>query len=490
MTRNLYVLLFLLPVLYGFSQPRHIIYAQNFQPGPNGSFEKISLGFDFFSGRTDRLMPLVIIVHGGHFLEPQINELAWGNTQDSCVVYLAQQLSRMGLPVLVTQTRTGLESDRSLKESYVRAVYRASQDIHTLIRFIHTSPSELRHQGIDSSKIILWGFESGGIVAAACANATRNVEWLAPELMKADSSGPIINFNEMGNPFGTSLGLKGKDTIHIPLYSGPSTVSMWVAAGGGILSSTWVRFTSPVNLLFHVPNDPIIPFRQGKIILPKGYGQVTEVYGSKKIHEFYENLTKYDLWVRAKLIDPYSLVAQQRNEGQEGLFIFNTRSVSDHTPWNWADSAYWINIPHPTCEPIPPPICSYYLNALFNNPDMSGQKGRTYIDTMLAYFKPRLDILFGTKTTIFAPFLASHRFKIFPNPVRNTIYVEGLESRENNTIHWALYSLTGIKITEDTFSHKDKMVINLSSQVQSGLYFIKLQYGHHMETHKIMITRN
>lgn len=484
---NIWIFLIVVNLTNGFSQSSHIIYGQNFQPGTNGKFIKINLGFDFYPGRTDRLMPPVIIIHGGHFLEPETNELTWGDAKDSCIVYLAQQLNAIGLPVLVPTFRTGLETDKPLKESYVRAVYRGSQDIHALIRFIKTSPKELRQQSIDSSNIILWGFESGGIVAAACANATRNLEWLAPELVKADSSGPIIDTRELGNPLGTSFGLKGKDTLNTPLYSGTSEVSIWVAVGGGILSASWVRFTSPINLLFHVPTDPIIPFRLGKIVLPKGYDQVTEVYGSKKTNEFYQSLVKYDLWDRANFNDPISQLARQRNDGHEGLFIFNTRTAVDHTPWNWADSAFWIKIQHPTCEPIPPPVCSYYLNALFTNPDMSGQKGRAYIDTMLTFFKPRLDLLFGTRTGIIRPVQNKQVFKIFPNPSRNTIYLEGSENAEFNTIQWTIYNYNGVKMTESTFVNADKMAIDLSPQLSNGMYFIRLKYGHHTETHKLII---
>lgn len=470
-------------------QPKQINFARNFQPAANGKFEKVLLSADYYTGRTDLTTPIVILIHGGHFLAPGENELPWGDVKDSCITYLARELQEVGLHVLVPTLRTGLESWLTPKEAYIRALYRASQDIHTLIRYINSRPKDLFNQSIDTTKIILWGFESGGLVAAACSNATRNQEWTVPELYKPDGSGPVINFDELGNPFGTTVGKKAKDTLHVPLYLNWSGhAAMWVGVGGAILSNTWVRFTSPINLLFHVPTDATIPFGSGKIIMPKGYEVISDAQGSKRINELYQGLTKYDLWDRARLADPISLMAKERNGGREGLFIFNTRSSTDHTPWNWADSATWIKVPHPTCAPLMPPICSYYLNALFSNPDMSGLKGRKYVDTMLSFFKPRIDVLFGTKTSV-KPKLerATSAFTIFPNPVQEIIYIQSHQVGVTDYINLTLADKSGRLVSEEKRTWNKVMTLSIADHLPAGIYFLTITKGNFIETHRIMV---
>lgn len=476
-----------------FGQPQHLIYGQDFQPKKNGGFEKVSLAANYYPGRNDQNYPLIVIIHGGHFLKPGDNELSWGSYEDSCVIYLAEELQKVGLHVVVPQLRSGLENQLSAKEAYIRAWYRASQDIHTLVRYINSPAGKINLKGVDSTEIVLWGFESGGLVAAACANATRNQEWLSNELLKPDSSGPIIDFKALGNPLGTTHGISGADTTHIAQHIAfPSHVAMWVAAGGAILNSSWIRFISPVSLLFHTPVDPIIPFGTGKIIMPKGYVTITEVLGSKKIQEAYKALAKYDLWERANFSDQTTLIAKKRNGGQEGLFIFSPEFSTDHTPWNWADSSTWIAIPHPTCAPLSPPICSYYLNALFNNPDMSGVKGRAYIDTMLSYFKPRIDVLFGTTTSVETD--AKHdpplALKVYPNPVYyDQLWIEIPESTYLgiNNLNVLLYDQLGRAVLNEKIKRTPILSLQIPKELNSGIYYIHLSNGFQQLTKRIFI---
>ena len=80
--------------------------------------------------------------------------------------------------------------------------------------------------------------------------------------------------------------------------------------------------------------------------------------------------------------------------------------------------------------------------------------------------------------------LSEANLSLYPNPVSNQLTIE-FKRYKQQVVEMEIFDLTGGMITKDRLLQK-RTTINLED-FQTGMYFVKLQYGQTVETHKIFI---
>ena len=214
----------------------------------------IDLEMDIYEPDGDILekRPVIIFAHTGAFFS--------GHNELDDVVDLSISASKRGYVSISMDYRLGL----NILSTYSgeRAVYRGTQDISALIRYLREFHEELK---IDPDKIFIWGTSAGAFLGLHLAFSDEDER-------------PGSTY---GNDFDPDLGCidcEGNDYNHSSRPNG--LVSCWGAIG----DLDWIEQENDVpTIMFHGTLDPIVPFNSGfpftiDIALPI-------VYGSNLIHE-------------------------------------------------------------------------------------------------------------------------------------------------------------------------------------------------------------
>ena len=75
------------------------------------------------------------------------------------------------------------------------------------------------------------------------------------------------------------------------------------------------------------------------------------------------------------------------------------------------------------------------------------------------------------------------KFKVYPNPTRGNITIEGLQSSAN--VNYELYDITGKIVQTKTLLSSTNMNVNIS-HLQSGIYFLNLYENNKRYVHKVV----
>ena len=214
----------------------------------------IDLEIDIYEPDGDILekRPAIIFAHTGAFFS--------GHNELDDVVDLSISAAKRGYVSVSMDYRLGL----NILSTYSgeRAVYRGTQDISALIRYLREFHEELK---IDPDKIFIWGTSAGAFLGLHLAFSDEDER-------------PGSTY---GNDFDPDLGCidcEGNDYNHSSRPNG--LVSCWGAIG----DLDWIEQENDVpTIMFHGTLDPIVPFNSGfpftiDIALPI-------VYGSNLIHE-------------------------------------------------------------------------------------------------------------------------------------------------------------------------------------------------------------
>nr|MBS0037218.1 T9SS type A sorting domain-containing protein [Saprospiraceae bacterium] len=382
----------------------------------------------------------------------------------------------------------------------INAAYRGIQDARSAVRFFRKDAVDLGNNfGIDADNIAYFGQGTGGYISFGAATLDQYSDILIPKFFGPDITGdgnpdPYVLQPIHGDPFGTSVGIHPQtgDTLsrpnHVTYADGSSInsdVQLSVNLGGALADTSWVSPNNPPMVSFHVPTDPFAPYMEGVLIVPTTGDLIVEVQGSYLVQYKANELGLNDVFKDAGIDDHYTVGANANNDGLEGLYPFlqpvltnpfNQQPAPQTAPWEWWSIPYWSQFPHPSCpDGVPVSQCNFHvINSIFNQ-DMSAEKGRTYIDTIIGYLAPRAFLAFGLEldTEVRELDQSEVNFSFYPNPVSSLLNFKS--DADKPMLKIEVYDANGrlVKNYNSINHHVFQFDVNFFA---TGMHFIKVHF--------------
>ena len=474
-----------------------VVYATNISV-LSGSSEAMDLEMDIYmpAGDTATNRPVFLYFHTGNFLPRPLNGSTNGTRTDSTVIEIANRLTELGYVTAVVQYRLGWNPIGNLDErisTLLNAAYRGIQDARTAVRYLRKDVVDNGNQfGIDPDKIAYFGQGTGGYITFGAATLDQYTDILIPKFFGPDQTGdgnpdPYVIEAIHGDPFGTSDALASLAN-HVTYDDGTpidSDVKLSVNIGGALADTSWISENNPPMISFHVPNDPFAPYMEDVLIVPTTGDLIVEVQGSYLAQYKANEVGLNDIFIDAGIEDAYTTAANQNNDGLAGLFPFvrpvwtnpfTQGPATESAPWEWWSPEIWSQVAHPNCpDGTEIEQCNFHIMSSINNPDMSPEKGRAYIDSIMGYVIPRAIVAFGLDVSSDVTEL-SHSdvdFKLYPNPSRGQVYFTSSADAIMHGIE--VYDLNGRLIYQN--QQIDHSYYELSAdRLPAGMYITRVRF--------------
>ncbi len=447
---------------------------------------------------TDR--PVIVYLHTGNFLPPGINGSPNGHKVDSSAIVLCTEWAKRGYVAVSMNYRLGwnpLATNVEIRRGQLlNAVYRA---IHDAKKAVRTLKDDAATYGIDPDKVVLYGEGTGAYVALAYETLDKNEEMELPKFRVGGTGPSYINRAQVGE-------INGSGGI-FNLY-GPSTTSTEVAAvvtaGGALADTSWLEAGDAPMISFHTVRDAFAPFAEGTVIVPTTNQPVVDVQGANLYIQKANTVGNNDAIKDIKANDPYT-VAAEANYGKTVAYIYDAPAdeitintevkglfpvllpVADEvlnnqaSPWQW-----WSPTSALATREVGPAGSGFtaHMNSLQSNPDMSPEKGRTYIDTIMGYMCPRIALINGDITLESLSVnetLSSTAASVYPNPASSEVTVN-VDARYKVT-NISIIDIAGRAVLTATASNTAVLDLN---GLQAGYYFVKVQTDQGMISTKLI----
>lgn len=423
-------------------------------------------------GDTATTRPLVIYLETGSFLPKYFNGSPTGDRKDSATVEMCKRFARRGYTAAAVSYRKGWNplapTVDARKESIIRAVYRAIQDVKGCVRFFKYSSAQLGNPfKVDTNRIVIVGQGTGGYIAMAYVSLNDPNQILIQKFINFDNPNnpvPMVVQQALGDydGFKTDDALPIADTLVFENWPGyGSNVQMAVNMGGALGDISWLTPGVVPIAAFHSATDPFAPDTNGIVTVP-GTGpppfQVVEVSGSRDVVRKQVELGNHSQWVTAKTAgvfnDVWTSGADAHNEGYEGYYRFFVEPLSNPQagPWDWWDSTTTVFV----CQAINAQTganlngTNIHLAGKATNPNMSAAKGRAYIDTIQGYLAPRIMCTLNLPGNVCQGLSvkeenALNGVNVFPNPSEGvfTLTVAAENFTKNNSYGYRILDVTG-----------------------------------------------
>lgn len=446
-------------------------------------------------GDTASARPLVLVFKTGNFLPIAINGGVTGTRSDSANVEICRRLAKMGYVAAAVDYRLGwnplaaTQPERALQ--LIQAAYRSVQDAHTALRYFNLNAANLR---LATDKVTLWGIGTGGYVSLASAtldNFTDIVLTTSPSgKFLTDLTGdgipdpmviPAINGDLIGTtvgvvPPGLPLPFPVGDTLCYPNHVGaPESFQLCVNMGGALGDISWLDSSDVPLISFHVPKDQNAPYTTGVLIVPTTGDNIVEVQGSYAVIEKANQLGLNDVF--EGIDDPITDAAKAAaavagHDYLEGLYSFNLNVNSfgqvDGSPWTWWEKSIWDTIPNPFNTAF-----TLHQTSSLSDPIMSATKGRTYIDTIMAYFAPRAMRALKLDETSSIKTLTNLEtgLVVAPNPSYGTVRVR--VNPDLTIKHAEVYNLNGALMQRKVNVNASEFTLQ-NHDTPTGIYVLRL----------------
>ncbi len=351
-----------------------------------------TLRFDLYlpEGDTCNLRPLAVVLPTGTFL-PRGFIAPTGGKDDYANQKVAEGLAKRGYVAASVEYRVGwnpLGTDITRRSTIINAAYRGIQDLYSFIRYMNMTVVDSNNlYGIDTSKVALFGIGTGAFVAFNAA-VLQQEEIFIDKFRDPVTGTPYINTALVGDLHGLNAA-----AINIPNNVGYGDDFHFVfGLDGAVGDSSWMEDGASVPLVAGGNvSHPTTPFGIDPITgeincdLPVfAAGQfVVNVGGSLCVIDKANSIGINNPLDRVEYDDPVSnaLRANVNTFGNEHLWAITQEGISTG-PWEYWDSTFWKQVPHPFGGTI-------HSNAISTNPDMGFDKADRYIDTSLLFFTPR-----------------------------------------------------------------------------------------------------
>lgn len=441
--------------------------------------------------------PLVIIMHTGSFLPPVINGQPTGSRRDSNIVETCTQFAKRGYVAAAMSYRLGWNPQASgaagqdiRTGTLLQAVYRALLDAKACVRYFRANADTGGNDfGIDTSKIILAGYGTGGYIALAYASLDDTLEIQLPKFL-ANTTIPAYGFAAGSSYVNQALLGDFEGGGGIPQLNYPnnapgynSKIQFAVNMGGALGDTSWIEAGDAPMVAFHPYGDPFAPYSIGDVIVPTTGDFVVEVGGSREAVRLAVEKGNNACFANAGFTDPYTLRANAVNEGYEGLFPFFTTPLQQAGPWEWFDSLATVAY----ASFLPPPYNtkgdSAYSNSLLTNPDMSKAKALAYIDTIMGYLNPRIVYCLNLTTGLNTPESVNAGISFSPNPAED----QTLISTKNNELirQVDVFDITG-KMVQSLQAIDEKTYTLERKDLESGVYIVNVRLDKGTTTSRVI----
>ncbi|HMU15095.1 MAG TPA: T9SS type A sorting domain-containing protein [Flavobacteriales bacterium] len=358
---------------------------------------------DTVSGR-----PVVLYLHTGNALPPPINGSPNGLRTDSTAVEICKRMARRGYVAISMSYRLGWNplapTEEERRGQLLNAIYRALHDVRQCIRGLKKNAAEEGNTyDICSDRIIVLGEGTGGYIALANATLDHPSE-LYIEKFLPDPFEPTVSYVD-SNMVGNINGFGGQLNLYLPNGYDHST-QFCVNMGGALADTSWMDPGDVPMVAFHTVFDPYAPFTEGIVIVPTTQGPVVPVQGSNLFEVLVNAYGNNASFAGLPDGDPFTDRARSLygttqvhsgstvniNTGTEGLFAFvtpdwpgmNPQLREEASPWQFWDP----NSPLALAEVMPG--VTAHTASMASNPNMSPEKARAYIDTVMGYMNPRI----------------------------------------------------------------------------------------------------
>ncbi len=484
-------------------------------------FESIDLKMDVYEpiGDTFQERPLVLVLHDGSFLPPVTNGRIIGTKNDSSVVEICTQLARRGFTAAAITYRLGWNplaaSQIELAGGLIQAIYRGVQDGRTAIRFFRKNYEEENNEfHIDPNRITVWGNGTGALLALNMVALSHINDIVLTTnspgkfIFDADGNGtpetPMVLEDIHGDIEGKNLtiapydfwGYEEGDTSNYenhPNYS--SDFHLSVNVGGAVADIGWLDDNNIPIISIQSIFDFDYPYGDQLLVVHPGT-PIFAMQGSEIIGALQENLGNNQAWKDGIIEgEPYTQQAMLHagiagHPYYEGVYAIvnpsNSYDYDEGVVIDWWDpnapspiegpgmGLSWDEIPYPGV-----PDLSFHDAGLFRNENMSAEKARTNIDTIMNYFAPRACITLGLQChgdvfpTAINEQTSGKTIQLFPNPTNGLLTINA----ENEIMHAIqLFDLTGKLIKTYTSINSNQLEINLS-ELPKGFYMANIQLG-------------
>jgi hypothetical protein len=470
--------------------------------------------------------PLILVLHSGNFLPPVINGSPTGSRKDSAIVQACMEFAKRGYVVAAVTYRLGwnpISTDEEVRRgTLLQAVYRAILDVKTCVRFMRKEKATNNNPyKIDDSKIAVYGHGTGGYIALGMGYLNNQSEMELPKFVNQyDGSqdtppNPLFVVGQsyiipsiLGNIDGTG----GNAVFNTYEHSGYSNaVNMVMNVGGALADTSWINAGEPAVASVHCIRDPFAPFNDGIVVVPTTQGDVVEVQGAnvfienanaKGLNNAYKNVLFYGdpYTARARSLYnqtyPYNLINTGSTvtiNNPDGLFPINladrtaiNRFANEGSPWDWWD----LNVLTATVNAVNATGAGPYDAATINatntlsNPGMSATKGKTYVDTVINYFCPRImrQLQVGNWEALgIKNNEQANQVSVYPNPSNGLVTV----TATTNIKQIEVFDLAGKAIFTSN-NYNNKCTINTSAY-NKGMYIIKVQTEDAIQTTKLLV---
>ncbi|MEM8900162.1 MAG: T9SS type A sorting domain-containing protein [Bacteroidota bacterium] len=458
-------------------------------------------------GDTSTARHIVLIAHGGYFLPPIVNGSPNGGKRDSSVVEICRRLARMGYVAVSYEYRLGwnpVSPNRTIRDkTALEALYRASQDTHALVRFLRKSVFEMGNPwSLNPTKIAVGGVEMGGYIALFNGLMDDFQKMIQNKFVDFDSipSKHYLDTLVIGNIWGTGPQSASANVINHPGYD--SDINFLFTIGGFLLDTTWIEENG----------KPIVSFqtkpRRSCVITPMIDPVILsecQSFDSKSIIQTSRRKGNQQILEDGTFNDVFTQSANNNNEGNEGLFLFVRPALEpgerydcrtpcvpllpateELSPWDWWNEEDFIATWDAATGGDPVPGAVANCSQLASNPDMSPEKGRMYVDSIIGYLAPRMNVVLqatntGGTTSIDNSIKETINFGAYPNPANESLFVRSSEIIRSVVI----YDLAGREVRRINGLRATKTEI-ARENIEAGLYIIQADFDNTSVTQKVM----
>ncbi|MBL7963988.1 MAG: T9SS type A sorting domain-containing protein [Flavobacteriales bacterium] len=457
--------------------------------------------------------PLVIYLHTGNLLPPPFNSSPNGTRKDSSAVENCRRMARRGYVAASVSYRLGWNPTaadvQTRRGTLLNAVYRAIHDTKMAVRWFKANADGANTYGIDPDKIILVGEGTGGYITLAYSTLDDPAE-LFIEKFRPDPFDPSVSYVDtclVGNIDGFCPATPCSPVGCLNLYTPngyDADVQFCVNLGGALADTSWLAPGDVPMVSLHTVRDDFAPFDEGIVYVPVNPPlEVVELQGANVFIPLANSYGNNDAFATLPDGDPFTDRARAlygttwdvSNGGTltiasapeaEGLFpiIRPLRPFlqNEASPWQWWDPTSPLALT--VVSAGPPPVTAHQA-ASASNPDMSANKGRTYIDTVMGYINPRivcaLDLgpcsLVGVNENEDVQGL-----ELFPNPANERVNVA---SNLQPVTFFQVFDMNG-RLVQEMSVNSQRFTIERQG-LKPGAYFVKLHFANGAAVRKLML---
>ena len=468
-------------------------------------------------GDDVRFRPLVLIFSTGNFLPQTLNGNVFGTRTDSSSVETATRLAKMGYVAACVSYRTGwnplLPTQPERAFQLIQAAYRGVQDARTAVRFFKDDVSKTNQYGVDTTKITVWGYGTGGYVSVNTAYLNEYNEIItttnpAGKFLLPNADGvpttPMIIEAINGDLEGKTVGvappgiepIPAGDTLNYPNHvEHSSDIQLCVNAAGALGDISWLDQGEIPLIAFQNPKDANAPYDSRVLIVPTTGDGIVEAQGCLATTRKAVELGNQQALIDEAYDDEWTQAAKAASEKAgheyvEGLYPFNlppdVLGNENGDPWQWWDSTFWSQVPVPDM-----PDLNWHQVARSQNAYSEANLAKTYIDTIFGYFLPRaytvlsLGEEINNNPTSTKDLLSKSQVGLITSPIPAQDVVNFQTAVE--------YPIQGIEVMDlngrlvKNHYHMNEITYQLSRDgLPSGIYLARLRFKEGVVVQKIM----